>query len=146
MTDLINVSGKLYGTTLVGGRGGNCNYQPGCGTVFALDRSTGAYAVAYSFGANSTDAGNPFAGVINVHGLLYGTTSYGGTGDKGTVFSVDPSTGTDSVLYSFCTQPNCADGYDPTAELLNVNGKLYGTTYVGGANGQGTVFELKTKR
>jgi uncharacterized repeat protein (TIGR03803 family) len=46
------------------------------------------------------------------------------------------------VLYSFCSKPNCTDGSDPAAGLIQDAGNLYGTTVVGGAYGYGTVFKL----
>jgi uncharacterized repeat protein (TIGR03803 family) len=47
------------------------------------------------------------------------------------------------VLYSFCKQANCADGEEPVATLLmDQAGNLYGTTGAGGAQNDGTVFEL----
>jgi uncharacterized repeat protein (TIGR03803 family) len=36
----------------------------------------------------------------------------------------------------------CADGELPFADLVNVNGTLYGTTNGGGASGLGTVFSI----
>jgi uncharacterized repeat protein (TIGR03803 family) len=48
--------------------------------------------------------------------------------------------GTEKVLYSF---QGGNDGADPYASLIFDNaGNLYGTTAAGGANGDGTVFEL----
>jgi uncharacterized repeat protein (TIGR03803 family) len=51
---------------------------------------------------------------------------------------------TESVLYNFCSQPNCADGFNPGSSLTSDGkGNLYGTTYNGGVgSGYGTVFEL----
>jgi len=50
----------------------------------------------------------------------------------------------EKVFYNFCSQPNCADGANPVADLVrDANGNLWGTTQNGGANGLGTVFELK---
>jgi uncharacterized repeat protein (TIGR03803 family) len=47
------------------------------------------------------------------------------------------------VLYSFCSVANCTDGADPTAGLIaDGAGNLYGTTYLGGADGDGVVFKL----
>jgi uncharacterized repeat protein (TIGR03803 family) len=63
-----------------------------------------------------------------VKGKLYGTTESVGANGGGTVFSFDPNTGTETVLYSFCGQENYADGFVPGAGLLNVKGILYGTT------------------
>ena len=142
------MTGILYGTTYVGGGTGCGGY--GCGTVFSLDPSTGTETVLHSFG-NGTDGANPSASLIDVKGTLYGTTSTGGgTGCHGygcgTVFSLDPSTGAETVLYSFCCRRNCTDGANPYASLTAVNGKFYGTTESGGAYGYGTVFVLKKKR
>jgi uncharacterized repeat protein (TIGR03803 family) len=39
---------------------------------------------------------------------------------------------------------NGTDGAFPWASLIDVNGEFYGTTYNGGANGAGTVFEVST--
>jgi len=55
-----------------------------------------------------------------------------------------------TVLYNFCSQPNCTDGEYPAGPLVQDNdGNLYGTTLLGGSstacppwNGCGTVFKL----
>jgi uncharacterized repeat protein (TIGR03803 family) len=141
---LILVNGILYGTTFVGGLTG-CFSR--CGTVFSIDPSTGTEMVLYAFcsQSNCADGAGPQASLIDVNGTLYGTTLNGGANGSGTVFSLDPSTGAETVLYSFCAQPNCIDGAIPRAALINVNGKFYGTTEGGGAYGYGTVFVLKQK-
>ncbi|HEY5047171.1 MAG TPA: choice-of-anchor tandem repeat GloVer-containing protein [Rhizomicrobium sp.] len=143
---LIAANGMLYGTTYAGGVTG-CG-GPGCGTVFSIDPNTGAEKVLYSFCSqqNCADGANPFASLIDANGTLYGTTRAGGSADKGTVFSLDPSTGAETALYSFCSQQNCTDGANPIASLIEVKGKFYGTTDEGGAFGYGTVFVLKEKR
>ena len=71
---LIGVSGVLYGTTRVGGRGGVNSY----GTVFSLTTS-GALTTLYRF-KGPPDGQQPFAGVSDAKGVLYGTTWGGGTG------------------------------------------------------------------
>ncbi len=75
-------------------------------------------------------------------GNLYGTTNSGGTASgNGTVFEVTPSSRTETVLWSFASYSG--DGTDPEAGLIfDTAGNLYGTTSQGGANGQGTVFEV----
>ncbi|HTT84696.1 MAG TPA: choice-of-anchor tandem repeat GloVer-containing protein [Rhizomicrobium sp.] len=51
--------------------------------------------------------------------------------------------GHDKVLYSFCSQQDCADGSGPEGGVIaDSAGNLYGTTSVGGANGGGSVFEI----
>jgi uncharacterized repeat protein (TIGR03803 family) len=77
-------------------------------------------------------------------GNLYGVTSYGGANDEGVVFRITPS-GTLTVIYSFCSLASCADGANPYSSLfLGSNGDLYGTTYYGGANNNGTLFKITT--
>ncbi|MGA9527933.1 MAG: choice-of-anchor tandem repeat GloVer-containing protein [Terriglobales bacterium] len=50
---------------------------------------------------------------------------------------------TETVLYNFCSQPNCIDGANPVSSLTpDGAGNFYGTTQEGGANKYGTVFEL----
>ena len=130
-------SGYLYGTTFSGGANGD-------GTVFKITPS-GTLTTLYSFCAQSscTDGASPDALVQAANGYLYGTTSYGGAADGGgTVFRITPS-GALTTLYSFCSQANCADGEEPAAGLVQAtNGNLYGTTFYGGANGDGTVFKI----
>src|ERR1700728_2343452 len=43
------------------------------------------------------------------------------------------------ILHKF---GGAGDGTNPSAELIDVDGTLYGTTAKGGANGYGTVFSL----
>ena len=135
---LIEVNGMLYGTTQRGGTGACFN---GCGTVFAVNLKTSEEKVVYSF-VGGNDGSEPWDSLINVKGLLYGTTSGGGAYQRGTVFVLDPQTGSETVLYSFCNTQNCTDGENPEASLIDNNGTLYGTTGGGGAGGGGTVFAL----
>ncbi len=124
---LISINGFLYGTTSGGGSSGD-------GTVFSVTTS-GSEKVLHSF-SGPPDGDFPIAGLTNVDGTIYGTTDDGGfsktcypSSGCGTVFSMDAS-GNEKVLYSFGGPP---DGAGPMANLLNVNGTLYGTTQSGGA-------------
>jgi hypothetical protein len=48
------------------------------------------------------------------------------------------------LLYRFCTEPGCADGALPYADVtFDKRWAMYGTTYEGGANNSGVVFEMK---
>ena len=132
---LLYVKGVLYGTTFFGG-GSGCNFR-GCGTVYKIDPS-GNESIVYAFKGGS-DGSNPDAGLIDLNGMLYGTTSEGGgSNNNGTVFRVSRS-GKERVIHKFKGQ---SDGADPEAGLVAVKGTLYGTTFAGGADDFGTVFQM----
>ena len=132
---MIYVKGMLYGTTFFGG-GSGCNFR-GCGTIFKIDPS-GTESIVYAFKGGS-DGSNPDAGLIDLNGTLYGTTSEGGgSNNNGTVFRVSRS-GKEHVIHKFKGE---SDGADPEAGLVAVKGTLYGTTFAGGADDFGTVFQM----
>jgi uncharacterized repeat protein (TIGR03803 family) len=139
--DTVRRTGELFGTTSNVPEPGYPDGQ-GNGTVFAISK-TGVEKVLHGF-TGSPDGANPEGFVTDVNGTLYGTTAAGGTGactigsatGCGTVFKIDPSTGTESVIYSFA---GGTDGSFPRTGLLNVNGTLYGTTYSGGQSGSGCI-------
>jgi uncharacterized repeat protein (TIGR03803 family) len=130
-------NGNLYGTTLGGGANGD-------GTVFKMTAG-GTLTTLYSFCAqtNCTDGYGPMGALTQAsNGDIYGTTQHGGANLHGTIFKITVS-GTLTTLYSFCSQPGCTDGYNPTAALVRAtDGNLYGTAQYGGADHHGTVFKL----
>jgi uncharacterized repeat protein (TIGR03803 family) len=145
---LIEVSGKLYGTTIGGGKHKTdlCKVQGGspdgsCGTVYSIDLTTGQESMLHSFGAEN-DGASPYSGLINVSGTLYGTTVLGGNASNcGTVYRIS-LTGDEHPLYSF----SGSDGCNPYSGLVARTGWLYGTTCCGGENlgptREGVVFKL----
>ena len=160
-----DASGDLYGTTSNGGViSSYCGNTIGCGTVFKLaPNGDGSYreSVLYSFCSQSgcTDGEDPGAGLTeDASGNLYGATYYGGIATSGgsgsttggTVFKLAPNgdgSYSENVLYSFCSQSGCTDGWYPSSGLIeDTSGNLYGTTSQGGIydlyGDGGTVFEL----
>lgn len=138
---LISLNGKLYGTTPYGGSG--C--FTGCGTVFEVS-SAGQETIVYRF-KGQADGAHPYAGLLALNGTLYGTTQNGGgagcgSGGCGTIFAVNTA-GSEHVVYSF---QGGTDGSKPEAELVALDGVLYGTTEFGGstacAQRCGTVFAV----
>ena len=97
--ELVLSGNTLLGTTRTGG-----NASRGNGTVFALNTDGSNFGVVYTFTAGNYDpnlppVGNnltnsdgavPQAGLILSGDILYGTTSAGGTGGNGTLFSLTP--------------------------------------------------------
>ena len=139
--------GYLYGTTSAGGTGGNN------GTIFKMTTG-GVLTTLHSF--DGTDGSYPLGPLTQASdGNFYGLTSEGGANKDptngcgiaygcGTVFKITPQ-GTFTSLYSFCSQPDCADGETPwvSSGLVQASdGNLYGTTVNGGANGGGVVFRI----
>ena len=105
------------------------------------------YKVLYSFCAQPgcADGRSLAAGLLrDPSGTLYGVAAEGGANNGGTVFALTPN-GDDwqlQVLYSFCAQPQCADGQQLSEGLIeDAQGNLYGTTRYGDG-GAGTAFKL----
>lgn len=150
-TNVVDVSGVLYGTTAAGG-GTACSGPSGlgCGTVFAISTSGTAYRVLYRFKGGG-DGWYPTSLTGDAKGMLYSATSFGGhSGCRsgygcGTVFKMSTSGKEYSVLYRFKAG---MDGANPQLHgPVQVNGVLYGTTYYGGGSGCGgsgcgTVFSV----
>lgn len=89
----------------------------------------------------------PFSGVVfDKAGNLYGTTDDGGQYTTGVVYKLSPATGggwTYTVIHEFNDNVT-TDGYESySTPIFDSAGNLYGTTLFGGANGDGTVFELQ---
>ena len=146
---IIGPDGNLYGTTSYGGaysKGVVFRLQPPavvCKAFLCPWRET----VLYSF-AGGSDGANPEFGdlTLDLAGNIYGTTPNGGsaacTGGCGVVYELSPSNGgwTEKILYSF---QGGQDGAYPYAGVVFDNaGNLYGTTFLGGAQYDGTVYEL----
>jgi len=135
--------GILYGTTW---EGGAYTY----GTVFSLSPGqdgTWTETVLHSFAGSPSDGAYPFAPVIFVDGVLYGTTNEGGTHCSsngapgcGTVFSLPSTGGDDTVLYNFGATNT--DGTNPYGGVIFIDGYLYGTTEFGGNKCCGTVYAV----
>ena len=134
---LLGADGAFYGTTQGGGGG----YS---GTVFKIT-TRGVHTTLYTFcsRANCADGWRPVGGLVQgSDGDLYGTTYYGGAHGSGSIFRMT-TRGAMVWLYSFCSAPYCPDGKSPAATLIQgTDGNFYGTTQLGGGNGEGTAFKI----
>jgi uncharacterized repeat protein (TIGR03803 family) len=136
---VIDASGSLYGNTQEGGTKGK-------GTVFKVvpsgANSTETVLHSFCFTTGCTDGSTPWRPLaIDAHQNIYGATLYGGDNNDGVVFQL--SGVTETVLYSFCSQPNCSDGGEPAGVTLGSSGIVLGATTIYGGNGfGGTLFEL----
>ncbi len=130
-------SGLLYGTASEAG-------PHGSGTVFRLDLSSETFAVVHGFDYHVDGSGSD-ADLLIKKGFTYGTMRAGGptaAGD-GTIYKLDPGTGTVTTLYSF---PGQGGGIFPDFGVVaGAKGLLYGATVQGGGSGAGTLFQFNPK-
>jgi uncharacterized repeat protein (TIGR03803 family) len=137
---IFDKGGNLYGTTYFGG-------TLGMGAIFQLTpgrNGTWQENILYSF-QGGTDGSFPTTTLVfNAGASLVGTTSSGGrpSCDCGTVFKLTLTRGIwkEKIVHLF---GEGRDGSSPIYGLtLDQRGNLYGTTPVGGAQGQGMVFQI----
>jgi uncharacterized repeat protein (TIGR03803 family) len=86
-----------------------------------------------------SDGANPSAGLVLSGNSLYGTTFFGGNSSDGTALKVNTDGAGYKVLESLDGVNN--EAYPETGLVLSGN-TLYGTTFSGGAYGDGAVFSL----
>jgi uncharacterized repeat protein (TIGR03803 family) len=135
---VFDAAGNLYGVTGSGG-------AQGFGTVYELSLTGGkwAHTVIWYFGEANNDGNSPDAGLLmDSKGNLYGTTFSGGSHFAGTVYELSLGSNglwNETFLFDF----DGTNGYAPEAELImDAKGNLYGTTFSGGTDSDGVVFEL----
>ena len=137
---IMDANGDLIGEAFAGG-------PTNQGDIFEIANTPTGYAstptVLTSF--SSTDARAPVGGLTtDAAGDLFGTTEDGGTNNDGTVFELQ-KTGT-----TFAATPTILVNFGPTTNrlftgsnlLIDANGDLFGTTGNGGANNDGSVYEI----
>jgi uncharacterized repeat protein (TIGR03803 family) len=131
-----DADGNLWGTTQVGGEGS------GSGAVYMIAKGSNTITTIASFNpSDGSDIGStPFAGVtFDSDGNLWGTTTFGGLHNGGTVYKIAKGSNTINTIASF----NGDNGALPYAAVtFDANGNLYGTTWVGGSDNNGTVYKI----
>ncbi len=133
-----DAAGNLYGTTYYGGELSCAGI--GCGVVYELG-TAGTETVLHTFTGSPDGASTVTPVVRDRVGNVYGTTTYGGATDNGTVFEIDTA-GKETVLYSFTGR---SDGCLPLQGLIgDSDGNLYGTTWACGSSGFGTIFKVNS--
>jgi len=100
--------------------------------------------VLYSFcnATNCTDGEGPVGVLFKTTTKLYGTTAAGGQYGNGTVFSVNLNGTGYTVLHSFGSIAN--DGENPSAGVIKIGNRLYGTAEDGGQFAEGIIYSVKT--
>ncbi len=127
--------GNCYGAATQGGSAGG-------GTVFELTPSGGSWNFTVLYSVPGWGISGSFRNVVlDSSGNLYATTHCDGDYSAGTVYELTPAGGswTYTLLYTFT---GGTDGLYSFSNLVLNDGKLYGTTKNGGANGNGVIFEV----
>jgi uncharacterized repeat protein (TIGR03803 family) len=133
----MDVKGNFYGTTPDGGS----HYS---GVVYELSqhKGSGHERVIHAFDGGSEGGVGSLGRLLLLRGNLYGVTEVGGAHSAGTAYRLKRA-GKNwrlDTLYAFKGSPDCGSPYGGL--IADRHGNLYGTTYYGGANGLGCVFEL----
>jgi uncharacterized repeat protein (TIGR03803 family) len=137
---VMDSGGNLYGTTSEVGHG--------AGTIFQFKHAGSNWILKTLYSFSGPDGAIPYGGVtFGPDGALYGITAQGGSDNEGTIYRLTPQA---SLCKSFSCPWNLTtlhsfaglDGRLPhfVAPVFDAEGNLYGTTGLGGANGEGAIF------
>ncbi|HEY1663086.1 MAG TPA: choice-of-anchor tandem repeat GloVer-containing protein [Verrucomicrobiae bacterium] len=145
-------SNVLYGVT---GGGGTNNFS-GNGTIYRVNADGSSFTNLYYFSvplygpvpATNADGGDPLGTLALSGNTLYGVTYDNGYYGNGTIYKINTDGSAFTVIHEFTATNGInstnSDGAYPEAGLLLWSNALYGTAYLGGKFGNGTVFKLNT--
>ena len=125
------VGSTLFGVTETGSDNNG-------GSIFSINTDGSDYQQRYAF----REGAGPSSGLTLVGSTLFGTEEFDYPGGYGTVFSFNTGANPNTFqnLHSF----SLTDGANPAGNLTLVGSTLFGTTYDGGSNSDGTVFSINT--
>jgi uncharacterized repeat protein (TIGR03803 family) len=140
---ILDSSGDLIGTAEQGGANSD-------GTLFKLTKSGGVYSTTlttlFSFkgGASAGDGELPYdSPIIDSKGDIFGTNELKDTGADGDIWELAVGATSITILHAFTGNP---DGNNPYAGLyMDSRGNLWGTTAIGGASNDGSIFEITSQ-
>lgn len=148
VSELVNVSyNSTYHFQLVASNASGTSY--GADQMFTTPAAPtfGPVTVLHNFNGYTGDnyGALPYSSLIESNGVFYGTTSAGGPWENGVVFRMNKDGSGFAVLHAFAGNlDNEMDGSSPFAAVTLCGNTLYGVTFVGGADGIGTVFSIHT--
>ena len=98
--------------------------------------------VLHAFTGTSSDGAQPRGSLTLSGSTLYGMTGSGGSNNQGVVFQISTSGTNFNLLHWFIG--GSSDGSEPYGSLTLSGATLYGMTYGGGPQGDGTLFQIST--
>ena len=133
-SSLVSDGANFWGTTEQGG-------SIGYGTVFKINAATGALTTVLSF-ADGFDGGRPDSGFTSDGVSFWGTNTFGGERNLGTIYKMNIGTGVMTTVAAFTGTATKAAPAEPYSALVSDGANFWGTTRKGGVGGSGTVFKL----
>jgi uncharacterized repeat protein (TIGR03803 family) len=136
---VVDASGNLYGATLKGGTSDQ-------GVIFQLSLPRGGSweeKIIYNFPKNTAPQGIADI-VMGSDGTLYVSRFTGGANGSGVLFALSSSDGktwTSAILHNFGIRGSGDPAY-PSGIALDASGNIFGVSSYGGAEDQGSLFEL----
>jgi uncharacterized repeat protein (TIGR03803 family) len=117
---VLDDDGNLYGTTEYGG-------SSNVGMIFKMKSDGSDFRPLHAFSWQPSDGASPSSPlVLGASGRLFGTTSFGGSADFGTVYTLGSDGTGFLLLHSFEGAPS--DGSWPSSLTADGLGNLFGTT------------------
>ncbi len=128
---IVGANGDLYGATALGGSG--------YGVLYDYSLAKNSITDLYYFHGNPDGANAESPLLEDVAGNLYGTTSFIGAHNSGTLWEYSPSDNNFTVLHAFGA--STTDGTVPKGRLIfGPDGNIYGVTALGGSGSAGTIY------
>lgn len=132
---LLLAGSTLFGMTRFGG-------SHDAGTIFRVEIDGSGFTLLHSFTDTLYMGTMPSGNLILSGSTLYGMTTSGGPGARGTIFKIQPDGSGYVLLHEFAGGAD--DGEHPNGSLLLSGSTLFGMTAGGGDGLYGTVFKLQT--
>lgn len=132
-TLLRHTNGFFYGVTTDGGLLSG-------GTIYKYN-TLGDLVKIHNFPSNSEATSGLIQYPTSINGKLYGTTKNDGLFSGGTIYSINPDGTNYQIVHNF-SGITYNDGSSPGADLILVNGIIYGTTISGGIYDGGILYSL----
>jgi len=119
---VVGTDGNLYGSSFTGGTGNCGQYYQGCGTIFRVTPSSGAYEVVFDFDPSTTGefpSGITLTSDGTFHGTAFGPSAV-------TLFHYTPATGAFKAVALNFPAPNGLPSAPATRLTLGPNGNFCG--------------------
>lgn len=134
--------GYLYGTTGLGGIGGDEDFFAGFGVVYRVSNDGDIYSVVRRFEGTFNDGQTPRNVFVGADGRLYGTAQNAGYArNVDALFRMDIDGNNFGLIYTWVTFDNQTIRLNRIIE--SADGRLYGTSAAGGASNLGQVFKFR---